>query len=236
MELLPFGDAGILVQFEQRIDPVINDKVLTLAEVIKAHAGSGFSYTIPAFCSLTVIYDPLVLSAPQAKAILSGMIKDLDSHLNNPGRSLWVPVCYETPFALDLDDLERWLDLSFGEIIRLHLTATYRVYMIGFLPGFTYMGTLHPALRCRRKANPRLKVPAQSVGLAGQQTGIYPVESPGGWQIIGRTPLLLFKPQQAQPFLFRPGDQVRFYSISGSEFEQIEKEDQAGIFKLEGYD
>ena len=136
-------------------------------------------------------------------------------------------------FAPDLDDVARFSNLSRAEIIKLHTAKTYRVFMLGFIAGFAYMGTLPDQLNSTRKASPRLKVPAGSVGLAGLQTGIYPTEAPGGWQIIGRTPLDIFDPQRDQPTLLLPGDQVSFRPIVQDEFQIIRLKIETGIFEME---
>ena len=133
-----------------------------------------------------------------------------------------IPVCYELPYALDLQALSEEKGMATKKIIDLHTSQTYKVYMLGFMPGFTFMGKIVPALACKRKLNPRLQVPASSVGIAGFQTGIYPTTSPGGWQILGRTPLKIFNPQKENPFLFQAGDEVTFYSITKETFLSIE--------------
>ncbi|MCL4124596.1 UNVERIFIED_CONTAM: hypothetical protein GTU68_025850 [Idotea baltica] len=138
-------------------------------------------------------------------------------------RTLNIPVCYDRQFGLDLDHLAKTRGLSHSDIIRLHTGREYQVFMLGFLPGFVYLGNSHDSLVFGRRPEPRLRVPASSVGLAGNQTGIYPSEAPGGWQIIGRTPIPIFLPTNDQPFLFNPGDRVRFYDISHSEYLQIRK-------------
>jgi len=140
-------------------------------------------------------------------------------------RQLKIPVCYELPYALDLQALSDEKGISLEKIIELHTSQTYKVYMLGFLPGFTFMGKIVPALACKRKLSPRLKVPASSVGIAGFQTGIYPTTSPGGWQILGRTPLKIFDPKKENPFLFQAGDEVTFYPITSKEFLRIEKKE-----------
>jgi inhibitor of KinA len=125
------------------------------------------------------------------------------------------------PYALDIATLSQEKGMSIDEIIALHSAQTYKVYMLGFLPGFVFMGKLPNVLQCKRKTSPRLRVPASSVGIAGSQTGIYPMVSPGGWQIIGQTPLKIFNPKAENPFHFQPGDEVTFYPISAKEFESF---------------
>lgn len=222
MHFQPYGDRALLINFEQKIDPEINAAVIDLERAVTAGHIPGITFCIPAYCSLTVGYDPGVLSFEE----LCQKIRDLNIEGQKkelkPPRSLHIPVCYEEPYALDFAEVCQQTGLSREEVIDLHTRTHFRVYMLGFLPGFAYMGRLPEALFCPRKTTPRLRVPAQSVGLAGFQTGIYPSEAPGGWQIIGRTPLKVFDGAQEDPFLFRPGDEVVFEAISAAEFERIE--------------
>ena len=189
---------------------------------------------IPAYSSLTVGYQPTVIDY---KALVK-KIKELEAEIFtrkrlSKDRRLKIPVCYEAPYALDFEELSEKTGLSKTEIIQLHTATTFKVYMLGFLPGFVFMGKLPEALQCARKTSPRLNVPAGSVGLAGFQTGIYPSETPGGWQIIGCTPLKLFDPAATHPFLFQAGDFVNFHAISKVDFLKIREEVMAGGFKIE---
>ncbi|MFK7983339.1 MAG: 5-oxoprolinase subunit PxpB [Saprospiraceae bacterium] len=222
-----YGDQAILINFEQKIDPAINAAVIALKNAIEAAAISGITFMIPAYCSLTIGYNPAII---EYKILVKVIEQIIATQPNNPtdnpaqkeGRQLKIPVCYELPYALDLLELSETKELSVDKIIELHTSQTYKVYMLGFMPGFTFMGKIVPALECKRKLSPRLQVPASSVGIAGFQTGIYPTTSPGGWQILGRTPLKIFNPQKANPFLFQAGDEVTFYPIAKEEFLSIE--------------
>ncbi|HMP87871.1 MAG TPA: 5-oxoprolinase subunit PxpB, partial [Lacibacter sp.] len=142
--------------------------------------------------------------------------------LQEPPRRLTLPVCYDPVFGTDLAQLEAELQLPAAEIVRLHSSRTYHVFLLGFTPGFPYMGILPPELHCRRKTTASQTVAAGSVAIAGTQTGIYPLSSPGGWNIIGRTPVSLVNPDQPSPFLLQPGDEVKFTPISREEFEAYE--------------
>ena len=223
-----------MINFEQKIDPDINAQVLGLKAAIEQANIPGIRFIIPAYCSLTIGYEPGVLRYEALVKKIQGLeAKELFKKRLFQSRQLKIPVCYETPYALDFKELSKETGLSKTKIIRLHTSATFKVYMLGFLPGFVFMGKLPDALQCRRKTNPRLKVPAGSVGLAGQQTGIYPAETPGGWQIIGRTPLKLFDPIGEDPFLFRAGDTVQFYSISTNIFLEIAAQIANNTFKMD---
>ena len=222
-----YGDQAILLNFEQKIDPAINAAVIALKNAIEVADIAGITFMIPAYCSLTVGYNPAIIEYEILVKVIEQIIANqLDNSTDNPtqkaARQLKIPVCYELPYALDLLELSKAKGLSVDKIIELHTSQTYKVYMLGFMPGFTFMGKIVPALACKRKLNPRLQVPASSVGIAGFQTGIYPTTSPGGWQILGRTPLKIFNPQKENPFLFQAGDEVTFYSITKETFLSIE--------------
>jgi len=249
----------MLINFEQQIDTAINAAVIALQNAVEQAKIDGISYLIPAYCSLTIGYNPKVIEFGVLEAVIkqigtklfennniaskknpverasrtssSGSSTDsniLDkvenTHHNKGARLLKIPVCYEAPYALDLIELSEAKGISKAEIIKLHTNQTYKVYMLGFLPGFVFMGKVVPELACNRKVTPRLRVPASSVGIAGFQTGIYPMISPGGWQILGRTPLKIFDPQKENPFLFQAGDEVNFYAITAEEYGKIENE------------
>lgn len=220
---LPYGDRALLIQWEQSIDPFINAEVVQLSELITNARVNGIEYCTPAYCSLTVGFRPEQISF----ATVCEKIKILQQQLiNNPEKKIarpikTIPVCYEVQYAPDLEWLSQHSGLEQEQIIQLHTDTSFRVYMLGFMPGFPYMGTLPDILKSPRKETPRLKVPAGSVALAGLQTGIYPITSPGGWQIIGQTPLQIFKPERDTPFFLQAGDEVRFRSIGIEEFKAI---------------
>jgi inhibitor of KinA len=206
MTIQPFGDRALLINWEQRIDPELNATVQAWQQAIEQAAFKGVAYSIPAYCSLTVVFNPLQIAfrtlAEQIQAIeIPGQ------SIRHTGRTLEIPVDYN---GADLPEVAQRTGLSEAEVIELHTNRPYRVYLIGFLPGFPYLGPLPEALHCPRKQTPRQSVPAGAVGLAGAQTGIYPFEAPGGWQIIGQTPLKVFDAEAQDPFLLRPGDTVIF--------------------------
>jgi inhibitor of KinA len=225
----PFGDSALLIEFEQKINPAINEKVISLGNTIDAASIEGVDLCIPAYCSLTIKFNPLRISFYTLCRQISKL--DIKTSKNSIKRTLKIPVCYNKLFSFDFDILLEQTKLKPEEIIELHKSCTFRVYMMGFLPGFAYIGKLPDALFCKRKANPRQNVPAGSVGIAGHQTGIYPGKSPGGWQIIGRTPLTVFRPDCKDPFLFKSGDSISFEEISVNEFHQISKDISRDDFK-----
>lgn len=190
---------------------------------------AGIRDIIPAYCTITIVYNPLHFLSNQSGAPPFELVKkEVEGALNQklpwencPTKHHQVPVCYHQSLAPDLAHIAQAKSLSIDDVINHHHSVTYRVYMIGFLPGFPYMATVDEAIATPRHATPRTMVPAGSVGVAGHQTGIYPSVSPGGWQLIGQTPVQLFNAHQQQPSLFQPGDLVSFYPISLTTFRQM---------------
>ncbi len=226
-----FGEQAILINFEQRIEEPINLQVTLLDTAIHAANIPAIQYTIPAYCSLTVGYDPTLLDYKTLCLLISNLtISSKENSVQNPTRQLSIPVCYDQEFALDLEQVAKEKEITTKKVIQYHYQPIYKVFMLGFLPGFTFMGKILESISCKRKKEPRLKVPALSVGIAGEQTGIYPTESPGGWQILGRTPIPIFDATKEQPFLFQAGHKVKFYPISKKEFVMIQKDIESNSF------
>lgn len=227
--MFPLGDSALTIDFGNSIDDETNQKVLQLYHQIKDARIPYVSDLVPAYSSLTVYYDVISNYSTQHSAfeVMSELIENITEEkpksTKTTNRIIDIPVCYETKYALDIYEIARQKNLAPEEIIAIHTSKTYRVYMLGFIPGFSYMGLVDEQIAVARKTEPRLNVEAGSVGIAGRQTGIYPLNSPGGWQIIGRTPLQLFNKDRAQPVLFEPGDEVKFYSITEDEFEDFKK-------------
>jgi inhibitor of KinA len=213
-KIVPLGDASLLVQFGEQIEPAVNGRVHALAALLEASPPEGLIETIPAYGALLVHYDPLLISFTQVRDFLRGKLSQVEeaiSHARNrPRRRLEVPVRYGGEFGVDLESVARHLHMGVEDVIRLHSETTYTVYMMGFTLGFPYMGKLNEALVTTRLETPRTRVPAGTVAIAGSQTGIYPIASPGGWRLLGWTPLTLFDPAADAPFLFAPGDEVKF--------------------------
>ena len=234
MRIIPYGEKALLLEFEQQISAKINQEVQQWEQLVRDAGLPNLSYTIPAYASLVLVFDRPI---KQMQALVS-QVKSLninEKHLSEkpPSRQLKIPVCYQAPYALDQEHLIKTFQLSWDAIMAAHQSKVYQVYMLGFSPGFAFMGKIPNVLETKRKAAPRLKVPAGSVGIAGQQTGIYPDEIPGGWQILGCTPIPVFSPLRKEPFLFQAGDQVQFIAIVPEQFKQIRVEIQAEIFNWE---
>ncbi len=229
MTIQQYGSEAILINFEQKIQQAINEQVIQLNKALLAAQLPGITYTIPAYCSLTIGYNKTEFSYDTLCLLIKNIIASDSENttklsISLKDRILNIPVCYEEEFGLDLATVAQEKKCTIAEIIQLHTSTLFRVYMLGFLPGFAYMGRLPEALACQRKQSPRVRIPARSVGLAGYQTGIYPSVAPGGWQIIGQTPVPTFMPNQDDAFLFQAGDQVQFQSISKKEFSTISKD------------
>jgi len=218
-KILLTGDSALTIEFGAAIDPLINRRVQTLYKKLKTDPPSGVIDLIPTYRSLLIQYDPISLSDEHLRKIISSLMDEAEGLVKEAARIVEVPVCYGKGFGLDLEEVAAYHQLTVDDVIRIHSQSTYQVYMIGFTPGFPFMGGLDKRLLTPRKKIPREIVPAGTVGLAGQQTGIYPIESPGGWQLIGRTPIKLFDLCLGDPFYLKPGDQVIFKPISKEEFE-----------------
>lgn len=221
----PYGERALLINWEQSIAPEINQAVVQLNQVIVDARIDGLAFCIPAYCSLTIGFHPEKITYYALCERISRLLEQVPENALEPQlEKKWIiPVCYEEPYAPDLEWLSQHCGLEKEQIIHIHTNTIFRVYMLGFMPGFPYMGTLPQVLEAPRKNAPRVRIPAGAVAVAGLQTGIYPIESPGGWQIIGRTPWEIFDPERATPFLLQAGDQVQFEAIDEKAFQNMEK-------------
>ena len=217
---LLMGDRGLLLEFGDEISAEVNEKVRKMALALQAEPLEGIIEVVPTYRSLLVLYNPVVIPLEDLKRRLKQLETGL-KEISFPDPKLTkIPVLYGREFGPDLEKVAEYLHLTPEEVIRLHCSKPYFIYMIGFMPGFPYMGELPDALITPRLKTPRLSVPAGSVAIAQKQTGIYPVESPGGWQILGRTPVKLFNPEKEPPALLQMGNLVRFYPIDEKEFQE----------------
>lgn len=236
-EISPLGDTGLVIKLGEQITSDTHTVVRNLARGLEQHTPPGVIECVAAYSTLTLFYDPSLLrqnisvntrveaDQPDLFERLSSHVKSLISNLEmsriDEGRTIELPVCYEGAFAPDLGFVAQHNDLTTAEVIKLHTSGDYLVHMIGFAPGFPYLGGLSPSLTTPRRASPRKYVPAGAVGIGGSQTGVYSIRSPGGWQIIGRTPIKLFRPQEVSPSLLQAGDHVCFQAITEKEFMQL---------------
>jgi inhibitor of KinA len=225
MKLEPLGDSAVVATLGSRIDTGTLEAVLDFSEAILTSNRSGITDVDPAYSTVTVFYDPEQFLEPGGDAY-QGVCHFMESCVGRPtnapfrwaAKLVEIPVYYGGDRAPDIQAVADHCKMSPAEVVSIHSRAEYRVHAIGFTPGFPYLGGLPEVLRIPRRATPRAHVPAGSVAIGGSQTGVYPVDSPGGWQIIGRTPLPLFRPRERQAALLKPGDQVRFKVISEQEF------------------
>lgn len=230
-EIYPCGDHAASIVLGDGIDPAVNRKVIALFTHLKAHPIDGMKDIIPAYDTLTVVYDlPRLVRSVHKGTVYETICEEIAKRMEIIGDEMEtrpdlvrIPVCYDPSLAPDIVSLAALHKITVEELVKLHTGTTYRVYMIGFLPGFAYMGTLPKQLISARKEKPRTMVPAGSVGIAGEQTGIYPFDSPGGWQLIGQTPVPLFTVSEENPCYLQPGNEVRFYPVSVTEFKQLQK-------------
>lgn len=221
MDFKPAGDSALVIIFGNEISESVNKKVHAVANAIEKAKPEWLIEVVPTYTSIYVYYDPLKINYQEIlKAVepfLSAEPKE-EEH-----RVVEIPTVYGGEFGPDIEFVANYNGLTVDDVIELHSKPSYRVYMLGFTPGFAYLGGMDERIATPRLEKPRLKVPAGSVGIAGKQTGIYPLESPGGWRLIGRTPLRLFDPNKALPTLLQPGDYVKFVPIDEEEFWEIYK-------------
>ena len=238
MEIIPLGDSALIVrvceQFEDAPEETLDEVLRALHHLWNA-AIPGVIEVAPAYTSVAVFFDPVaVAKARERPGEVFGWLKEQILHVVTAGgdrgkrrktkgtmRSVEIPVCYDPEFAPDLDDVARRAGLSTKEVVDLHSTAEYRVACIGFVPGFSFLAGLPKKLATPRRDTPRKEIPPGSVGIGGAQTGIYPLRSPGGWNLIGRTPLKLFDPVKEPPTLLHAGDRVRFRAVTRDDFESL---------------
>lgn len=244
VEINSMGDSAIIIKFNNEIDINTHLKIKVLSEYLDKNPFTGMIEYVPAFVTMTIFYNPLeVIKEARNKhdlqnkipyEIVFSIIKDILSKIKDDikddPRIVEIPVCYEEEFGPDLKFVAEHNNLSVEEVIQIHLSYENRVYMIGFAPGFPYLAGMSEKIAAPRKKTPRLSIPAGSVGIAGSQTGVYPISTPGGWQIIGRTPLELFRPESEIPSLLQSGDIVKFKAISKAEYYQF-KYKYEGVLK-----
>ena len=234
MKILNLGDSALTVEFGDRIDPALQTQVQSLDRALRTAIQSGrmdgVIETVPTFRSLTVIFDPLKTSGSSLAETVSELAKGATgAHARTRAPRTWrLPACYEGEFAPDLTDVAANAGAGTSEVIRLHAETRYVVYMLGFLPGFPFMGDVPESLRLPRRTEPRVRVPSGSIAIATGLTAIYPWESPGGWHLIGRCPVPLFDPVRATPALLRPGDRVSFQPVGADDYERLAQALQSG--------
>lgn len=216
------GDRGLLVELGESIDLQTNRQTRLIASRLEQLNLEGVLEVVPAYCSFLVIYQPESIHVDRLQEEIHGCTRQTaGEEPETSGRTVDIPVCYGSEYGPDIETVAEANGLSVEEVIRIHASSEYPIYMMGFAPGFPYLGGLDERLHTPRLETPRSAVPAGSVGIAGSQTGIYPLTSPGGWQLIGRTPLRLFVPENEEPVpYYKPGDRLRFVPISDEDYER----------------
>jgi inhibitor of KinA len=220
LRIVPAGDAALLVELPPRIDPATNARVVALGRAVRERFGHAVRDVVVGYCSVTLYFDPLQTDAGWLESEVRALAESVPDSAAKDGRLIDVPVCYGAEYGPDLADVAGFAHGSEDDVIALHTGVTYRVYLIGFVPGLPYLASVDPRLALPRRTSPRTLVPAGSVAVAAGQTTIYPSDTPGGWHLIGRTRVKPYDPSRAEPFLFKPGDRVRFRAIDRAEFDR----------------
>ena len=223
IKLFAEGDSSLLIVFGNEINPAINARIAATVRMMRQQKIEGIVDVIPAFASLLINYNPQVISFGSLKLRMEKLLT-MDVGAEKSARRVYeIPVCYGGEYGPDIETIASHASLSVEEVIRIHSEPSYLIYMLGFLPGFCYLGGLDERIHTPRLANPRLAIPAGSVGIGGSQTGIYPMDSPGGWQLMGKTPVRTYDPDRAVPILVNAGDYIHFYPIDEDEFKCIKE-------------
>lgn len=229
--IVPLGDCAAIVRFGSEISPNIHRQCMAFSDELERRPIAGTGDIVPTFCAVTVHYDPMRLTFASLSKEIRKRIKRLKPAPGNRRRVVEIPVCYQGGFAPDLDRVAHHAGLTPEEVVRIHSAADYLIYMLGFLPGFAYLGGLDKRLHTPRLEHPRTLIPAGSVGIGGEQTGIYPLASPGGWHLIGRTPVKPYDADREQPFLYQSGESIRFVPIDEETYRQIEQQVRSGAYR-----
>ena len=242
-KIRPVGEGGLMVSFGNAIEPAILQCARAMLTELEAHPFPGMLECEASYTGVTIFYDPLEVARsvdlPEDPVLSKGyravsgsvdnILKNITFQQETARDKIRIPVCYGGDYGPDLEEVAAYHHMTPDEVVKIHTGGDYLVYMIGFAPGFPYVGGLPPEIATPRKKTPRLKIPVGSVGIAGSQTGAYPLETPGGWQLIGRTPLALFRPWDlAHPSLLQAGDRLEFYAITPQEYESLAAQEKEG--------
>lgn len=233
IRMLPAGEQGLVIEFGSAVNDEINADVHRLAKQITAKMRDHVVEVVPTYRSLLVYYNPLIVARADLINKIENLLSDKEEKmsLNAAARVVNIPVCYGNEFGPDIEFVASHNNLTVEEVIKIHTSRPYLVYMLGFTPGFPYLGGMSEKIATPRLKTPRTSIPAGSVGIAGNQTGFYPIASPGGWQLIGRTPVKAFNKDSDNPFLFEAGDYLRFEAVNTEDFYAIQELVKAGRYK-----
>lgn len=221
------GEGAIVIEAGTEINDDVQKKVRAIAALLESEPPAWMVEFIPAFTTIAVFYNPLAVSYEGVKGHFEALLRHVEEAAIPPSRTVEIPVCYGGDFGPDLDFVAEHNGLTPEQVIDIHTSGTYSVSMIGFAPGFPFISGMSEKIAAPRRDSPRLRIPERTVGIAGKQTGVYPIETPGGWQLIGRTPIRLFRPEQSIPSLLRAGDNISFRRITKAEYDAWKEEPHA---------
>lgn len=230
---IPAGDRAMVVEYGKVIDEAVNERVHALAAQIRTGRVCGVTETIPTFRSLMICYDPLKISFDELKKNVSRLAELPVGEQQRSKRILKIPCCYGARFGVDLKDMEEYTGLDRDEIIAIHSSVDYKIYMMGFLPGFVYLGGMDKRIEVPRLRTPRVKIQPGAVGIGGSQTGVYPIASPGGWRLMGGTPVDFYDPDREEPVLCKAGEYIRFVPITINDYYDIRRMIVKGEYQME---
>ncbi|MCF6095065.1 5-oxoprolinase subunit PxpB [Microaerobacter geothermalis] len=229
----PLGDCGVRIQMGEKIDPAINGMIRSYCRYLEEFPIVGIVEWIPTYTAVTVFYQPHVIRYKELCNRLEQVFYEMKQVTLPPAQVITIPTLYGGEYGPDLFYVAKYHGMTVEELIQVHSQPDYLIYMMGFVPGFPYLGGMNEKIATPRLENPRSAIPAGSVGIAGAQTGIYPIETPGGWRLIGRTPIRLYDPSDKNPVLLKAGDYLRFQAIDEEEFKQIEEQVKLGTYHVE---
>jgi inhibitor of KinA len=232
VRILKAGEQGLVIEFGNEINAEVNARVHNIANVLVATMGDKIVEVVPTYRSLLVYFNPLQVTRRQLTAHIEQVIRNEKTGAGGllVGKVVYIPVCYDDEFGPDLQFVAEHNGLTVEEVIKIHTSSPYLVYMLGFTPGFPYLGGMSEKIATPRLEKPRTKIVAGSVGIAGSQTGFYPIDSPGGWRLIGRTPVKAFQPEATPPFLFDAGVYLQFQAVTRQRYDEIEKQVAEGTY------
>ena len=232
VKYLTAGDRALVIEFGDTIEEQINSKIRSLTLAMEREGIIGIIETIPTYRSLMVIYEPMIIELEELIDKVKFIQTKMDEMKLPEARVIEIPTLYGGEYGPDIEFVAEHNKISLEEVIKIHTSRSYLIYMIGFTPGFPYLGGMNDKIAAPRLQTPRTKIPVGSVGIAGNQTGIYPIESPGGWQLIGRTPVKLYDPYRKEPVLLNAGDYIKFVQIDENEYKNIEDLESEGKYKV----